>query len=475
MFTPAFLALTMTTSSPDLGPNALQKQLIQRGYGMFIHFGINTFNETEWSDGKLPVSSYAPTHLNVDSWIKTAKEAGFRHVVLITKHHDGFCLWPTLATDYSVASSPVKTDVVGEAAKACKKYGIKLGLYYSLWDRHEPLHNAKDPTLYVDFMKKQMTELLTHYGPICEIWFDGGWAKKPADWYLPDIYSLIHKLQPGCAVTVNHTIGSGTDPKPIGQPENFKKGDIVRYWPVDFRSKDPNIARTDDPKLYTVNGQLTYLPFEHTICLSDRWNWFQKKGQVPARPVDELEELFYWCTGNDNVMLLNVPPDQTGNLRQDDVDAVLALADRLGIRGGKKVLPKRGPNLIAGAHTTAPAAIDTTWTTFWTAPGDGAQFEVHPDHTVTFDRVTLAENADMVDLGDGFSQERHFRIEAFTLEAKIGGVWKVICEGTHIGSTLSLKLPRMSTDALRFTVKKANGQARLAHFGVYDSRMNRAR
>ena len=230
--------------------------------------------------------------------MKTAKEAGFRYVILVTKHHDGFALWNSKYTDYDVASSPVKTDVVAAVAKACKKYGIELGLYYSLWDRHELSHNDPNPDAYVGFMKNQLTELLSNYGDICELWFDGGWAKKDADWKLAEVYAHIKKLQPGCLVTVNHTIGKKENITAVQQPQDMQEGDPIRFWPVDFSTKDPNLARWDDPKLYTYNNGNHYLILEHTLCLSDRWNWFQKKAILPARGVDELEELFYWATAN---------------------------------------------------------------------------------------------------------------------------------------------------------------------------------
>lgn len=140
-----FLSLTILNTRVSNAQSVSPAQLTQvkRGYGMFIHFGLNTFNQVEWSDGTLPVSSYRPDRLDPDSWVKTAKEAGFKYVILITKHHDGFCLWDSKFTSYDVASSPVKTDVIAGVAKACKKYGIELGLYYSLWDRHEPAHSDK--------------------------------------------------------------------------------------------------------------------------------------------------------------------------------------------------------------------------------------------------------------------------------------------------------------------------------------------
>lgn len=165
----AFLASFAQELSPGNKPNRSQELLMQRGYGMFIHFGVNTFSNKEWSDGTIPVDAYNPQNLDCDQWVKVASEAGFRYVLLVTKHHDGFCLWDSKYTDYDVASSPVKTDVVKEVSQACKKYGLQFGIYYSLWDRHEPSYKDKDFDKYIRYMSGQLTELCSNYGPICEL------------------------------------------------------------------------------------------------------------------------------------------------------------------------------------------------------------------------------------------------------------------------------------------------------------------
>ena len=187
-------------------PNQTQLEMQKRGYGMFIHFGINTFVDKEWSDGTIPVDKYCPDSLDCDQWVRIARDAGFRYVLLVTKHHDGFCLWNSRYTTYDVASSPVKTDIVKAVSDACKKYGLQFAIYYSLWDRHEPVYKKADFGEYIKYMSNQLTELLTNYGSVCEVWLDGGWDKKPEEWRLPEIYSMIKRLQPHCAVGVNHTI-----------------------------------------------------------------------------------------------------------------------------------------------------------------------------------------------------------------------------------------------------------------------------
>jgi alpha-L-fucosidase len=169
-------------------------------------------------------------------------------------------------------------------------------------------------------------------------------------WHITEVYAHVKKLQPDCLVTVNHTITIPGKKSSIRQPKDLLAGDPIRFYPVDFRTKDPNIARWDDPKLFEYDGKLHYLIFEHTLCLSDRWNWFQKKACLPARSVDELEELFYRCTVNNNILIVNVPPDQTGQLRQHEVNRILEVADRLGIRGGKAKLPSAPEELSFGKN-----------------------------------------------------------------------------------------------------------------------------
>lgn len=452
----------------------VQMDQIERGYGMFIHFGINTFNETEWSKGKLPVSSYNPTNLDCDQWIKVAKEAGFRYVILVTKHVDGFCLWDSKFTEYDVASSPVKTDVVAEVAKACKKYGIKLGLYYSLWDAHETTFRDKEK--YNSYMKNQLTELMTNYGDVCELWFDAAWEKKEVDWDIPAVYKYVKAMQPNCLLTVNHSIGKLEKRNSKAEPMDFKYGDPIRYFPIDFRIKDPNLARWDDPKYYEYDNTLYYLPFEHTICLSDRWNWFQKKKIVAARPVDELEELFYWGTANNNILIVNIPPDQSGQIRTHEKNRILELADRLGIRDGKKKLPSGPINLtfkqkiVASTEEinfTAEKANDYSLETYWTATDTLADLEIVFDNKVTFDRVVLFEKGRMKDLGDNFSVIRTFNVVEYELLAFSNGIWDTFYTGDLIGAAKIIKLPNLiEAEKIKLKILKSTGLPSLYHFAV---------
>lgn len=192
---------------PSTKPSKGHKKMIKREYGMFIHFGINTFHNQEWTDGSLPVSSYNPSEIDAEQWVKTAKDAGMKYIILITKHHEGFCLWDSKYTEYDVAKSGNSTNVIEEVAKACKKHDIGLGLYYSLWDRNfngndypggnkHPHKYSENPELdksYNTYMINQLNELIDiteKHTNIVEFWFDGGWTKANSRWPLQEISTL---------------------------------------------------------------------------------------------------------------------------------------------------------------------------------------------------------------------------------------------------------------------------------------------
>lgn len=325
----------MITLLPSTKPNRNQQAQIERKYGMFIHFGINTFNDTEWSDGTLPIESYNPTDIDADSWIKNAYMAGMTYVILICKHHDGFCLWDTNTTTYCVNNSPNKTDVVAEVAKACKKYGVKLGLYYSLWDRHEKCY--KNSKKYVDYMCSHLRELLDgRYGEICEVWFDGGWDKRASKWNIPKLYDLVHTLQPNCVCGTNVTICYPWVKKHMEKfhPQKYTEGMPIRYFPSDFRLWDPNFTREDDPKLYKHKGNLYYMPFEATICIRnmDNWFWDPKYTQDKLVSVDFIVEKYQQLVGQNNVLVVNVAPNTHGKQEESDIEHLLKVAEILGIR-----------------------------------------------------------------------------------------------------------------------------------------------
>ena len=300
---------------------------------MFIHFGINTFHDEEWTDGSKPASSYAPSAIDAEQWIRTAKEAGMKYVILIAKHHDGFCLWDSRYTEYDVASSGNPTNVIEAVAKACRKYDIGLGLYYSLWDRkvNADVEDWKKDEAYNQYMLNQLTELMDivdDYTKVVEFWFDGGWVKQNYRWPVMDIYQTIKQRMPECQVGVNWTIGApeNVDKHPV-LPQEQKEGYPIRYFPSDFRLGDPYLPTDNDPKIFVHNGRQYYMPWESTVCISKRW--FYNTTDNEFKSVDELEKLFCQSTKNDNILILNCPPNRDGKLRDQDVSILKALYKRI--------------------------------------------------------------------------------------------------------------------------------------------------
>ena len=472
--------------TPSTTPNKTQKELINRGYGMFIHYGVNTFADVEWSDGKIPAEKFNPENLDCDQWVKVAKDAGFRYVLLTTKHHDGFCLWDSKYTTYDVGSAPVKTDIVGEVAKACKKYGLKFAVYYSLWDRREPSYKDKNPELYVNYMLNQLTELFTNYGPICELWLDGGWDRKPENWQLDKIYALVKKYQPYCAMTINHTISKDPGQKNKVLPDLMTVDNkyYFQFFPTDFRIWDPKIASKFDKKQYLHNDKSYYMPFEHTICLGKQWNWFQKSKPMPVRNLDELEELFYWCTENDNTLVVDVPPGPEGNIREHEANTVIELAKRVGIKKNK-ALPKNGTFISLAKPVTASSvyqnkseengaqfAVDGGMQTRWMANDTIAELVVELDIKERFNKISIFEFQDTKQISktDLFSNIRINRIQSYQIDIWKNNNWTTIfSDDQSMDDCKVIHFPVFyNTDKIRLKILKASALPSIWEFNVID-------
>lgn len=333
----------LITQPSQTTPTAAQQLQIDRKYGMFIHFGINTFSPdgADWTDGTLSPDIYTPETIDADQWVKAAKDAGMSYVILVTKHHDGFCLFDTEYTDYCVTNSPNQTDVVKAVADACEKYGIQLGLYYSLWDRHERTYNNDER--YVEYMKNQITELLDgRYGEIVEFWLDGGWDKTNERWHMDELYDLVKQLQPNCVFGVNHTIGIYNSPGYAGneyQPPNYKENMPMKYFPSDFRLLDPKYTKVGadaDPKLYMHDGKQYYLPFEATICVKQKGKWFWSPSYPELLNItpQHIAQKYKDFTEQQNVLIVNCAPNREGRLEQYDIDAITMAGQLIGIGSG---------------------------------------------------------------------------------------------------------------------------------------------
>ena len=310
-------------------PTASQLDWQRDELALFLHFGINTFTDREWGDGKEDPAIFAPGRLDARGWAKTARDAGFRAVILTAKHHDGFCLWPTRTTTHSVAKSPWREgqgDLVREFVNACRAEQLRVGLYLSPWDRNHPTYG--DSPRYNDVYCDQLTELLSNYGPLHEVWFDGANGEGPNgkrqeyDW--KRVWGLVRKLQPRAVMFSD----AGPDVRWCGN-ETGSAG-------------DPNWS-TVDPSVVPVPG----LSGKHIIAslqngdpagtvwrpaeadTSIRPGWFHHPAEdARVRTVDRLTDLYFNSVGRNSKLLLNVPPTRDGVLHDMDVSRLMGFVDR---------------------------------------------------------------------------------------------------------------------------------------------------
>ncbi|MFZ3474621.1 alpha-L-fucosidase [Streptomyces sp. 4.24] len=293
----------------------------QAGFGLFLHFGINTFNGAEWSDGTLDPATFDPAELDARQWARTAVEAGARYVVLTAKHHDGFCLWPTDTTAYSVASAPWKDgagDVVAELAEACGEAGLGLGLYLSPWDRNADCYGDADA--YDAFYLRQLTELCTRYGPLYELWFDGAGSEgRTYDWEA--VMSVIERHQPDAMV---FNMGLPTI-RWIGNEDGLAAD------PCQYVTGSTGVSLYDDRPVELAAAR--YLPPECDVPVRANWFW-QPDDRDTLKSREDLLEIWYSSVGLGAGLLLGVPPDRRGLIDDADRSRLLEFTAELARRLG---------------------------------------------------------------------------------------------------------------------------------------------
>lgn len=295
------------------------------GYGMFIHYGMSTFVANELPDGKHPATAYAPTQLDVGQWISVARDAGMKYAVLTTKHVAGHCLWPSKLTDYTVANSTDRTDVVGAFVAACREKGVLPGFYYCSWDNHNRF-GSKTPSdpdddgsgttaAYQTFQTAQLTELLTQYGPIAETWVDIPGILGRG--YRTFLYEHLARLQPDTVIMMN----SG-----ISTQESYN---VDYAWPSDIIAIERSLpASTGYNQVRHIEGRNYYMPGE--VCDPIGKDWFFLPGDRP-RDDKSLSDQFRACRANGVNLLLDVPPDTTGQIPAESVQALIRLRRNVGI------------------------------------------------------------------------------------------------------------------------------------------------
>jgi alpha-L-fucosidase len=437
----------------------------------FLHFTTNTFTDKEWGYGDESPSIFNPTAFDPDAMVAALKAGGMKGLIITAKHHDGFCLWPTKTTRHSVASSSWrggKGDVVGDLARAAAKAGLKFGVYLSPWDRNSALYGQP---AYVEMYRRQLTELMTQYGPLFEVWHDGanggdgyyGGARekrtidKKTYYGWPDTWALVRKHQPGACIFSD----VGPDVRWVGNERGIA-GETC--WatcdPVGDKGGDasPGDANAKQLNVGTRNGS-RWLPAECDVSIRPGWFWHEKENERVKSP-RQLMDLYYKSVGRGANFLLNVPPDRRGLLHEADVASLKGF--------GRMLKDTFATNIAAGGKAVsedslrgygADRLIDGKPHTFWAAR-EGAReaaVEIEPGSGTLFNVIRIRE---AIELGQ--------RIGAISVDARLDGDWKTIASATSVGACRIIKLDDpVRSHKVRLRVTDASAAPALSEFGLY--------
>ena len=428
-------------AAPLLRPRPTRAQLAwQRDeFALFVHFGINSFTDREWGDGTESPKLFNPARLDPRQWARVAREAGAKALVLTAKHHDGFCLWPTATTRHSVASSPWRDgrgDLVREFVDACRAEGLRPGLYLSPWDQNHPTYG--DTSAYNAVYQAQLTELLTRYGPIHEVWFDGANGEGPNgkrqvyDW--PATWGLVRRLQPEAVMFSD----AGPDIRWIGNERGVAG---TTNWSTVRPDIVPVPGMTGDEVMRSLQDGdrdgTAWRPGETDVSIRPGW-FYHPAEDARVRTADDLVSLYFSSVGRNSKLLLNVPPDRRGLLHERDVASLLAMRARLEARFARDLAAGGTMRWRTTGATTAVLELDL------------------PRPAM----VGIVDLREPIALGQA--------VAAHQLEGRTAdGRWQVVSRGTTIGYRRLLEVPPMRLVGLRVTITDAVTRPEPLHVGCY--------
>lgn len=439
-------------------------------YG-FIHFSINTFTDVEWGYGDKSPELFNPIEMDVRQWARIAKEAGMKGLILTDKHHDGFCLWPSEHTEYSVKNSPWKNgkgDVVKELANACREYGLKMGIYLSPWDRNHADYGKPE---YIDYFRNQLTELLTNYGDIFEVWFDGanggdgyyGGAnevrtvdkKNYYDWEQTN--ALIRKLQPNAIIWSDN----GPDARWVGNEHGYS---YETTWSPLLR--DSIYGGMPEYSAKYSMGQENgthWVPAEADVSIRPNW-YYHKSEDNKVKTLKELLDIYYKSVGQNSTLLLNLPVDRRGLVHENDERQLKKLTAQLSEDFANNLArhAKTSASNVRGnaAKYKSENAVDGDKNTYWTTDDTVTKASI----TLDFGKPTLFNRflvQEYIPLGQ--------RVISFNLEAEVEGQWIAVDTQTTIGYKRILRLENIKATKIRMNIDDAKAAPLISNIEVYNA------
>jgi alpha-L-fucosidase len=417
----------------------------------FAHFGMNTFTDREWGDGKENPKLFNPTAFDAKQWAAVLKDAGIKMLILTAKHHDGFCLWPSKFTEHGVKNSPWregKGDVVREVSGALREAGLKFGVYLSPWDRNQPVYG--DSPKYNEYFKNQLRELLTNYGPVSEVWFDGACAEGPNgkrqvyDW--AGYYSLIRELQPKALIAI-----CGPDIRWVGNESGVAR---ETEWSV----------QPANPAQHPPGQSMVWWPAECDVSIRPGW-FYHASQDKQVKSLAQLLDIYYQSVGRNSVLLLNIPPDRRGLIHENDARRLQELRQvldetfKVNLARGKAA--KATSVRDANSAYAAEKAVDGDSATCWAAGDDAPapSLEIDLGAAVTFNRSMVQEH---IALGQ--------RIEAYALAAWDGQSWRTFAQGTTVGYKKLDRFPEVTASRVRLTILKSRAFPAVQEIGLFQER-----
>lgn len=434
----AMVATGMTAvaqdSIGDIRPAPYQVAWQDLEFGVIIHFSTNTFLDREWGDGTASPATFNPTQFNPEQWMKAIQASGAKYVVLVAKHHDGFCLWPTDQTNYSVKSSPWrngKGDVVGEVARAARKYGLKFGIYLSPWDRHEPKY--KDSAEYDKYYNAELEELAQNYGDLVEFWLDGAGSAGHV-YNFKKIIETLRTYQPNTVV--------------------FADTGLFEYGDARWVGNEAGLVNYENWNVIDRHGYRRWRPVEADTPLRNlHWFW-HPHDETSLKSLDTLLDTYDKTVGRGAQLMLGVAPDNRGLLPDSDVKRLEEFGE---------ALRKRTENDLSHLSpiSQSSAALDGDPDTFWSAPPGSrhAELEVNFDHLVTFDHAVTMEW-----LNDGQHVEKY----AIEVWSDADRRWKRIAEGQAIGHEKIDQFAAVTAKRVRLNIISSTAEAHIGEFQLYD-------
>lgn len=425
----------------------------------FVHFGLNTFNDREWGYGDSPLQSFNPARLDCRQWARVAKQAGMKGIIITAKHHDGFCLWPTKLTDYCIRNTPYKDgqgDIVGELADACREEGLKLGIYLSPWDRNQATYGTPE---YVEYFYAQLTELLTRYGDLFEVWFDGanggdgfyGGARETRRidrrtyYNFTRAWELVSTLQPQAIIFSD----GGPGCRWVGNEDGYA---FATNWSL-LRADEvyPGYPRYWELQQGHADGT-KWIPAECDVSIRPGWFYHQQEDNR-VKTVEQLTDLYYRSVGHNSTFLLNFPVDRDGLIHPNDSARAVDFHRQVAQELHGNLL--RSTRMKASDERAEPFSVEKTtdgqFETYWATSNNVTEATL----TYRFDKSTKVNRLmiqEYIPLGQ--------RVESFVVDYLVGKEWFTLNVGeetTTIGYKRLLRFDTIETKAIRLRFLKARG------------------